>query len=91
MQGDVAIIMASSSGLGLGSAMALSREGANVVINGRNLERLESAVEKIEEIATGEVHYFQVDIKVWKVRPPCNKRRSTPMLAFWRNRRCGLV
>lgn len=63
MQGEVAIIMASSSGLGLGSAMALAGEGVNVVINGRNLERLESAVEKIEKIAVGEVHYFQGDIK----------------------------
>ena len=63
MEGDVAIVMASSSGLGLGSAIALAREGVNVVINGRDLERLESAVESIREIATGEVRYFQGDIK----------------------------
>ena len=59
----MAIVMASSSGLGLGSAIALAREGVNVVINGRDLERLESAVESIREIATGEVRYFQGDIK----------------------------
>ena len=59
----MAIVMGSSSGLGLGSAIALAREGVNVVINGRDLERLESAVESIREIATGEVRYFQGDIK----------------------------
>ena len=63
MEGDVAIVMASSSGLGLGSAMVLAREGVNVVINGRDLERLESALESIREVATGEVRYFQGDIK----------------------------
>ncbi|MCL7417965.1 MAG: SDR family oxidoreductase [Halalkalicoccus sp.] len=53
--GNAALVTASSSGLGKASATALAREGANVVINGRDEERLEEAREEIEAEATGEV------------------------------------
>ena len=62
MKGEVAIVMASSSGLGLGAAIALAMEGANVVINGRDKDRLESAKIKIEKVAMGEVICCQGDI-----------------------------
>ncbi len=55
IDGDAALVTASSSGLGKASATALAREGANVVINGRDEDRLEDTREEIEEIATGEV------------------------------------
>jgi 3-oxoacyl-[acyl-carrier protein] reductase len=55
IEGNAALVMASSSGLGKASATALAREGANVVINGRDEERLESAAEEVRETATGEV------------------------------------
>lgn len=52
---DVALVSASSSGLGKASAMALASEGANVVINGRDEERLEAAAEDIRAVAENSV------------------------------------
>lgn len=53
--GNVGLVTASSSGLGKASATSLAREGAHVIINGRNIDRLESAAEDIESVATGDV------------------------------------
>jgi 3-oxoacyl-[acyl-carrier protein] reductase len=55
IDGNAALVTASSSGLGKASARALAREGANVVINGRDEERLAEAAEGIHADATGEV------------------------------------
>jgi 3-oxoacyl-[acyl-carrier protein] reductase len=55
IDGNAALVTASSSGLGKAAATALAREGANVVVNGRDEDRLEEAREEIEEVATGEV------------------------------------
>ena len=51
LTGDTAIVTASSSGLGKASATALAREGANVVINGRDEDQLEQAIADIESEA----------------------------------------
>lgn len=53
IQGNAALVTASSSGLGKASAKALAREGANVVVNGRDEDRLADAVEEVEAAATG--------------------------------------
>ncbi|MFC6941758.1 SDR family oxidoreductase [Salinirubellus sp. GCM10025818] len=55
IEGNAALVLASSSGLGKASATALAREGVNVVVNGRDEERLEAAAEEIREEATGDV------------------------------------
>ncbi|MFA9518562.1 SDR family oxidoreductase [Halopenitus sp. H-Gu1] len=62
IDGNAALVTASSSGLGRASAKALAREGANVVINGRDEERLAEAKSDIEEVATGEVVAQQGDL-----------------------------
>lgn len=62
LTGDSALVTASSSGLGKASATALAREGANVVLNGRDEERLAEARDEISEIATGEVVIQQGDL-----------------------------
>ena len=48
-----ALITASSSGLGKASAKALASEGVNVIMNGRDEDRLSSAVREVEEVASG--------------------------------------
>jgi 3-oxoacyl-[acyl-carrier protein] reductase len=53
--GNAALVTASSSGLGKASATALAREGVDVVINGRDEERLAEAKSEIESVAEGEV------------------------------------
>ena len=55
IDGNAALVTASSSGLGKASAKALARAGANVVINGRDEAQLEEAKAEIEEVATGDV------------------------------------
>lgn len=55
ISGNAALVAASSSGLGKASAKALAREGVNVLINGRNEDRLQEAAREIASVATGEV------------------------------------
>jgi 3-oxoacyl-[acyl-carrier protein] reductase len=62
IQGNTALISASSSGLGKASGKALAKEGANVVINGRDQDKLDDAVTELRGVATGEVMGQQGDI-----------------------------
>lgn len=55
VEGNTALGIASSSGLGKASMYTLAAEGANVVINGRDRDRLNAAVEEIKSVATGSV------------------------------------
>ncbi len=55
IEGNTALVLASSSGLGFASAKALVENGANVVINGRDKEKLNKAVRKLKEIDKGDV------------------------------------
>ena len=55
IEGNAALVTASSSGLGKASAVALAAEGANVVLNGRDEDRLAAAVGEVERVATGDV------------------------------------
>ncbi|MEL6789058.1 MAG: SDR family oxidoreductase [Pseudomonadota bacterium] len=58
----VAIIGASSQGLGKACAMAMAREGANVVICGRTDDVLTAAHDEIEEVGPGECIAVQADL-----------------------------
>lgn len=55
LKGKKAIICASSRGLGLACASALAREGADVIINGRDAENLKAAEAEIKKLNAGTV------------------------------------
>lgn len=60
--GDTAIVAASSSGLGKATATALAREGADVLVNGRDEERLAAAAADIRQTAAGRVIPHAADL-----------------------------
>ena len=62
LDGTVAIVTASTSGLGLASATALAREGADVTICGRNAERLADAKRRVADAGASEVLARQADV-----------------------------
>ncbi|MFB6069259.1 MAG: SDR family oxidoreductase [Halobacterium sp.] len=62
LEGDAALVTASSSGLGKASAAALAREGANVVVCARDEQRLDAAADEIREEAAGDVCAVPADI-----------------------------
>jgi NAD(P)-dependent dehydrogenase (short-subunit alcohol dehydrogenase family) len=62
LNGKTIIVTGGSSGMGKAIAKRLCEEGANVVISGRNWERLESAREEMEGLA-GKVLPFQMDVR----------------------------
>ena len=62
IHGNTALVTASSSGMGLGCARSLSLEGANVVICGRDSDRLTRAKESLEAEAKGDILAIQTDL-----------------------------
>lgn len=62
LEGNGALVTASTSGLGLASATALAREGANVTLCGRDESRLEEAIDRVEDVAAGTVRGHRVDV-----------------------------
>jgi 3-oxoacyl-[acyl-carrier protein] reductase len=62
LQGKVAIVAASSQGLGKACAMELAREGARLVICARDGERLAQTGQQIRAATGAEVLYLSVDL-----------------------------
>lgn len=62
IDGNAALVTASSSGLGKAAATRLAEEGANVVVNGRDEDRLKEAVADIRDVAEGSVVGQQADL-----------------------------
>lgn len=60
--GETALVTASSSGLGYASAEALVEEGANVVICGRDPDRLADAETRLRGAGSGAVHGVRTDL-----------------------------
>ena len=55
LKNKIAFVAASSQGLGKSVALELAKEGAHVIINGRNKELLEETRKEIAAIGSGEV------------------------------------
>jgi 3-oxoacyl-[acyl-carrier protein] reductase len=62
IEGRVAVVAASSDGLGKAVAAALCREGADVLINGRRADRLRAAAREMARIGKGRVHAVRSDV-----------------------------
>lgn len=62
LKGKAVFIAASSRGLGKASALELAKEGANVMLSGRNEEELKVAKAELQQVATGKVEYVVCDI-----------------------------
>jgi 3-oxoacyl-[acyl-carrier protein] reductase len=64
LSGKTAVVLASSQGLGFAIAERLVREGANVVISGREEEKLKEKCNRLEAIGTGKAAYQKTDITI---------------------------
>src|SRR5450432_4082646 len=64
LKGRTALVLAASKGLGKACAMALAREGADVVIGARNRDTLERTAEEIRSAGKGRVLAVPVDVRV---------------------------
>ena len=53
IRGRTALVTGSTAGIGFASAVALAREGATVIVNGRTAERTEEAVARIRALHPG--------------------------------------
>jgi 3-oxoacyl-[acyl-carrier protein] reductase len=62
LSGKVALVLASSKGLGKASAMALAAEGASIVIGARNNEELEKTAAEIRLVTKSKVLVIPVDV-----------------------------
>ena len=62
IEGNAAVVAASSSGLGRASAKALAEEGVDVVINGRDADALEETAQALRETAAGAVVPHAADL-----------------------------
>lgn len=61
LQGKVAVVTGSTSGIGRAGAIAFAREGASVVISGRNKERGQKVTSLIKEQG-GQAHFVPTDM-----------------------------
>ncbi|KYG96964.1 SDR family oxidoreductase [Paenibacillus jamilae] len=62
LTGKIVFVAGSSKGLGKASARELAREGANVVISGRNEAELQRTQAELLETASGRVEYVVCDV-----------------------------
>lgn len=64
LKNKIALVAASSQGLGKAVAIELAKEGVNLVICGRNKKRLDKAKSEIEKVAIGNVMAIAGDLSV---------------------------
>ncbi|MGD8726173.1 MAG: SDR family oxidoreductase [Gemmatimonadales bacterium] len=64
LDGRVALVGGSSSGLGLAIAATLAEEGCEVALNGRDPDRLQLAVQTVLPQARGRIDGFRADISI---------------------------
>jgi len=91
LQGKVAIITGSTAGIGKAGAIGFAREGAKVVVSGRNRQRGEAVVEAIKKQG-GEASFIPADmLAVAEIKRLIEKAVNTfgRLDIFWHN--AGIV
>ncbi|CAN7647587.1 SDR family oxidoreductase [Rhizobium sp. LjRoot30] len=73
IQGKQAVVLASSRGLGRGIAMALASEGANVLLCGRNGDRLAENCKEINRQGQGKADWVWADLSDTEFVPTMEK------------------
>src|SRR5699024_9395876 len=63
LKNETVIVTGASSGMGKYMAKRFAAEGANVVITGRNYERLLDAKQEMEVTSTGEIVCIEMDVR----------------------------
>jgi 3-oxoacyl-[acyl-carrier protein] reductase len=61
LEGRVILVTGASSGIGVATAEVLAKQGADVILTGRDLSRLERTAEMVRQ-ANGEARIFQADL-----------------------------
>lgn len=56
------LITGGSSGIGKAAAIELAKQGAEIIIQARNTEKLKIAAEEIKNYAVNKVHYYSTDL-----------------------------
>lgn len=72
--GAKALVCGSSSGLGFACAASLARAGADVVINGRNRQRLENAAHQLADMTGSKIHHIVADVMTEEGREKLGER-----------------
>ncbi len=62
LKGKRALVTGSTAGTGYAICEALSREGANVIVNGRTEQRVDEALNRLRPAASGELAGFAADL-----------------------------
>jgi 3-oxoacyl-[acyl-carrier protein] reductase len=62
IKGKTVLVTGASSGLGAAVALALAREGVNLALGARNLERLDGVAKRARELGAGDARAFGVDL-----------------------------
>ena len=81
LDGKVAIITGSTSGMGRETAYLFAKEGAKVVVTGRNAERAQAVVDKIKAEG-GEAIYVIADASENTSPRPCSTRPWKPTVPW---------
>ena len=62
LDGQVALITGASQGLGLAMARGLATQGAQVWLNGRDVDRLQACVDTLNLEFPGQIHAWACDV-----------------------------
>jgi 3-oxoacyl-[acyl-carrier protein] reductase len=77
LENKIALVVASSQGLGKAIATQLVKEGTNVMLTGRNEEKLAAVQKELEALGKGKAAYFAADItKIKDIQTLVQKTRE---------------